>query len=165
MRWLEILGILPKGDSKALRLDETSPWVVAETKDGATFYRALGHLATPESVLYLEGSTEPHVPRLLATMPAARARQVKIGTLWPRSDTYHVAATPEALTALADLIAQHHIALPAIHTHLYDQAGMILEWHDAFTEPMRISRRVSEDTVRRFADAIGKPYGVARYPV
>jgi hypothetical protein len=156
MRWLEILGILPRGDSEALRLSPEGAWEVAETKDGAVFYRALYHLTTPTAVLYLEGSTEDQVPRFLKTIPAPHPRQVAIGTVFPASDVYHVPATRANLDALADLIDRYRIPLPAIHTHLYDDEGMILSWHDAFTQPMLIDSRVAEETVRAFANAIGQ---------
>jgi hypothetical protein len=92
---------------------------------------------------------------LLLTIPADHPRQVAIGTVLPASDIYHVPATAHNLNALADLIDRYGIALPAIHTHLYDEQGMILEWHDAFTQPMLISSRIPEAQVRQFADAIG----------
>jgi hypothetical protein len=156
MRWLEVLGILPRGDSQALRLTDRDPWEVGETRDASAFYRALHHLITPTSVLYLEGSTEKEVPRFLEMIPAEHPRQVRIGTVFPSPDIYHIPATPRHLNALADLIDRWGIALPAIHTHLYDDLGMILEWHDAFTEPILVSSRVSEEQVRRFANAIGQ---------
>jgi len=161
MRWLEFLGIVPRGNSQALRLTDHDAWEVGETRDAAAFYRALHHLVTSTSVLYLEGSTEKHVPRFLDTVPAEHPRQVAIGTVFPSSDVYHVSATPHNLNALADLIDRYGIALPAIHTHLYDELGMILEWHDAFTQPMLVSSRVPEEQVRRFANDIGQSFARA----
>ena len=158
MRWLEVLGIVPRGDAQALRLTDRDPWEVGQTRDAAAFYRALHHLATATSVLYMEGSTEEQVPQFLETVPAEHRRQVAIGTVFPASDVYHIPATRENLTALADLIDRYGIALPAIHTHLYDEQGITLEWHDAFTDSaMLVSSRVPEDQVRRFANAIGQP--------
>lgn len=156
MRWLELLGILPKGDHASLRFTEPEHWEVGATNDGAAFFRGLSRLAPAESILYVEGSTESHVPKYLAQLPVARARQVALGTIMPPSDRCQVLASPEHLEGLAKVIEEHRIPVPAIHVVLHDAERVLVSWYDAFTDdPMFVSSGFTEQQVRDFAGAIG----------
>ncbi|MEO5989520.1 MAG: hypothetical protein ABIU54_11575 [Candidatus Eisenbacteria bacterium] len=135
---------------------ESEHWVVDATNDAPTFFRSLARLAPAESVLYMEGSTESHVPKHLATLRVAQARQVRLGTIMPPSDRYQVIATPESLNGLAKVIEDHRISAPAIHVVLHDSERVLVSWYDAFTEdPMFVSARFTEQQVREFAGELG----------
>lgn len=159
MRWLEFLGIVPKGDHSALRIDSPEYWSVDATMDGAAYFRALARLAPEGAIAYLEGSTEDRVPKLLTPLQIANPKQVAIGTIMPASDLYHVPATPTVLASLAELIEQQGITTPAIHTVLYRGDQVLLSWYDAFSrEPMALSSTFSEAQVQDFAGALGVDY-------
>ena len=162
MRWLELLGLVPKDQRNAIRLADTECWRVEPIRDAAAFYRAIISFAESGTVLYLEGSTEKRVPRLLEPRQISDPIPIALGTLWPVSDHYHVAATEGNLRELADLIDAYGIALPAIHTHLYRGRKVLLEWHDAFTDdPMFIAADVPESDVRALAGSLGCNYRLA----
>jgi hypothetical protein len=164
MRWLEFLGILPKGDHAALRLQESEHWILTPTKDGAAFFRALAALAPPGSLLYLEGSTEKYVPRLLEPLQVSNPSQVGIGTIMPPSDLYHVPATADVLLPLAEVVERHGIAIPAIHVVVYRDNQVLLSWYDAFTDdPICLSSMLVEEQVRAFADSLGLTYSWGRH--
>jgi len=54
---------------------------------------------------------------------------------------------------------EHH-AEPelAIHFHVYQGATVLLEWYDAFSQPMLISGAVSEERVKLLTDILGTNY-------
>ncbi len=55
------------------------------------------------------------------------------------------------LATLAKL--SEHLAEPelAIHFHVYHDCEVLLEWYDAFAEPMTLSGKIPENKVREFA--------------
>ncbi len=166
MRFLEWLGIVPKDQRHAIRITDPECWLVESTHSSAAFYRALETLAPPGSIVYLEGTTESEVPMFLKARQSPNSRPVALGTILPASDRYHMPATNENLIALADLIERYRIALPAIHTHLYLDQHVLLEWYDAFTDdPIYLSASIPEAEVRRFADALGARYRWAKHAV
>jgi hypothetical protein len=163
MRWLMWLGILPADQEAPLELREPECWRVEGTKDAATFFRSLVQLISPGAVLYLEGSTEKRVPAFLESRLLPDHPPVKLGTILPASDRYHVAATRENLEALAALIEGARIVYPAIHTHVYRGDQVLVEWYDAFSnDPIYLSASIPEAAVAGFGRAIGRPYSWAK---
>jgi hypothetical protein len=159
MHLLEFLGLVPKGNHSALRFSEPEHWAVGATKDGAAFFRSLVPLAPRASVLYLEDTTDPRFPQLLTPLEVPKPTQVQLATIFPKPDYYHVPATGEVLNALATLTEASGTAFPAIHVALYDEAGLLLSWLDAFfDDAMRLSGRLAEDQVRAFAARLEVSY-------
>lgn len=75
-----------------------------------------------------------------------------MGTLWPRPRFYHIPATTGNLSDLADLMEGFAEPELAIHFHAYCDGKIILEWHDAFTQPMLLAGTLHEEKVK----ALGK---------
>ena len=142
---------------KGLRLEtERGYWVLEGDTDLPTFLRALPILISGKAFLYFEGGSpdgklKDWMNRNMIELP----EQVARGTIWPRCEVIHIALTESTIEELA-LIAQR-IAHPelAIHAHVYEPGRMILEWHDAFDNPILIDARIDEDQVTEFARAIG----------
>ena len=166
MRLLELLGIVPKDQRGAIRLTDAECWSIDPTADGARFYRALSILTRPGAVLYVEDTCESEVASVLRAHQVQNPTPVALGTVLPRPNRYHVAATPENLRGLAVLIEAHRMPLPAIHTHLYHDQEVLLEWYDAFTDdPIYVAATVPEGDVRRFAEALHCQYRWAKHAV
>jgi hypothetical protein len=124
--------------------------------DLPTFLRALPTLISGKAFLYFEGgSPEGELKDWIDRNVIVPPEQVARGTIWPRCEVFHIPLTGSTIEELA-LIAER-IAHPelAIHTHVYEPGQMILEWHDAFDNPMLIDARVDEVQVTEFARAIG----------
>ena len=83
---------------------------------------------------------------------------VAVAILWPRPVYYHVPATPQNLTDLAALAESHAEPELAVHFHVYREGKVLLEWHDAFGQPMLLDGGVSEKRVKAFADALGMTF-------
>ena len=64
-------------------------------------------------------------------------------------------ASSELFSRLAE--AASHRAEPEIcdHLHLYRGQDALVQWFDAFTVPLLISKSVPLDRVERFASAVG----------
>jgi hypothetical protein len=72
------------------------------------------------------------------------------GTLWPRPRVFHLPATREVLTGLADAMERRAWPELAIHVHVYRGRTVLLEWHDAFSQPLLLSGEFSEQQVSAF---------------
>ena len=46
----------------------------------------------------------------------------------------------------------------AIHFHVYCNDSVLLEWHDAFSQPMLLSGAIPEEKIKVFANKIGKSF-------
>jgi hypothetical protein len=152
--WLaKLLGATPKEELQGIRLDTTQPfWELEGKTDFPQLLRALGALLPEGSVLYFEGSSsaKPLVDFFRAHAIPEQSH-VAVGILWPRPVHHHAPATLENLSELAGL-AEHHVAPElAVHFHVYRNAEVLLEWHDAFWQPMLLSGTLPESKVRAFA--------------
>lgn len=157
MGWLSrLLGATPKDELDGIRLDTSQPfWELAGRTKFPPLLRALADLLPDGCILYFEGGSPGR-----GLLPFLRTRQVPeqchvaVGTLWPRPQRYHVPATPQNLTDLAKTIEPYITFELAVHFHVYRTTEVLLQWHDAFTEPMFLAGAFPENKVRAFADAL-----------
>ncbi len=77
------------------------------------------------------------------------------GVIWPKSKTFTCDASIEFLNELAEL--SQNKAEPELFDHFFIYRGQnpILEWWDAFSDPMILSSAVSESDVYNFAGKLG----------
>jgi hypothetical protein len=147
--------LLPEPPAGA-RFAEPQHWRVPPQRDAAVWLRALPVLLPGGATLYLEGTTESQGAAWLAEHAIPEKLHIAAGTIWPKSDVYHIPLTPEMLESLAALVDRFGIACPAIHVHVHDDAQILLEWHDAFSaDPMYVSTSIPEERVAAFAAALG----------
>ena len=64
----------------------------------------------------------------------------------------------ETIIRLAELTRSRAYPELAIHFHAYHGQTVLLEWHDAFTQPMLLSGNLSEQKIRIFAERLGMSY-------
>ena len=146
-----IFGAASAEEMDGIHLEGPVRWEVAKTKDMSTFFRALPCLLGEGSVLYLENVFALDVLIFLRSRPAKATSKVAFGTIWPRPNCFHMDITEVNIEALAKLV-QTHPATPevCIHLHAYKEGRVLLEWHDAFDQPMLISAEISEEKVAEF---------------
>ncbi|MGK0190641.1 MAG: hypothetical protein ACI9R3_006471 [Verrucomicrobiales bacterium] len=152
-----LLGAASPDEMKGLRLEtERGYWVLEGDTDLSTFLRALPTLISGPAFLYFEGgSPDGELKDWIDRNMIEPIEQVARGTIWPRCEVFHIPlaeSTIEELALISERIAHPELA---IHTHAYEPGRMILEWHDAFDNPMLIDARIGEDQVTDFARAIG----------
>lgn len=161
MKWLSrLFNTVPAEEREGIIMDfRTAHWRVSSPKTFSAFLRALVDIVPDGSIAYLEGGT---IPRELETFLNARAvaevAHVAVGTIWPRPKIFHVPATPDNLLSLADIV--EHCAEPEVasHFHVYKDNSLILQWFDAFSDPMYLSKKIAEDKVREFCVRLSVKY-------
>jgi len=152
----KLLHITPKEELKGISLNFTVPfWKLEGKTDFPSLFRALRDLLPDGCILYFEGgSPRGRLFDFFNAQAVPEQAHVAIGTLWPRPDYYHIPATPENLAALAKIAESYAEPEIAIHFHVYRRRNVLLEWHDAFSQPMLLSGELSEETIKTFAKAL-----------
>lgn len=130
-------------------------WELDGNTDFPSVLRALVALLPEGSVLYFEDGRP--TGRLLEFIESHRIdpqSHVAAGTIWPRPWFYHIPATAANLLELAGLLGEFAESELAIHFHVYCAEKIILEWHDAFTQPMHLAGTFQEEKVTMFGEGL-----------
>jgi hypothetical protein len=134
-------------------------WEVSGKTDFPALLMALPELLPEECVLYFEGGwPSGELLKFLQEHSVPERAHVAYGTIWPKPSVFHLPATLKTMSRLAELMCSYAYPELAIHFHVYRDQCVLLEWHDAFSQPMLLSGELSEQTVRRFAEALHMSY-------
>jgi hypothetical protein len=143
-----------------IRLDTSRPfWELSGQTDFPSLVTALALLLPKGCVLYFEdGSPTGELAQFLRACAIPKGVHIAHGTIWPRPSVVHVPATSETLTRLAELMRSRVSPELAVHFHVYRDQTVLLEWYDAFDQPIRLTGMFPEDQVRLFAERLGMSY-------
>ena len=130
-------GVAPDG----IRLDVTRPfWEASGEADFPTLLAALPDLLPADCVLYFEGgSPGGELLKFLRERGIPERAHVACATIWPKPTVFHLPVTPETISRLGELTRSCASPELAIQFHVYRDQSVLLEWHDAFTQPMLLS--------------------------
>jgi hypothetical protein len=139
-------------------LEDSQCWKVSGVRTAEEFFRAVSLLVPDATHMFLEGSPDPDIEVLLKDGAADADYAAPVGTTWswPRKNRrFSVRASSDLFVRLAEA-ASHH-AEPEIcdHLHFYRGQEPLLQWFDAFSDPLLVSRSVARERVERFASAVG----------
>jgi hypothetical protein len=140
-------------------LQELECWEVFGRIDSAQFFRVLSTTVPDATTIFLEGnSIADDVHNFLGTFTDIGTYTPEPGTIWPRSWKLRVRFASEVLGGLSDLAENH--AEPEIcdHLHVYRYDDRLMEWYDAFTDPLFIAASVPESRVQRFCKLLRVEY-------
>ena len=104
------------------------------------------------------GSPDAEIDNFIATHSVPEVSHVAMGTIWPRPKVFHVPATVTTLTELVRIMKHHAGPELAVHFHVYRNDSVLLQWHDAFSQPMLMSGAIPEEKVKVLTDKIGKNF-------
>jgi hypothetical protein len=138
-----------------LILSDKAAWRVRYSGDAARLLEGIRQTLPGDANVYLEGSRNPAVVELLKAHPAAAVQKIQVGTLWPRTQAYHVANHDPLMAALTRLAAT--LATPELADHLVVYRGehVLVSAYDLGDEELWILRDMGEEQIRALLDAIG----------
>lgn len=151
--WRSLFRPPPLG---GVKLDHSRAWVVPAPPWPIQLALALRVLLTEDGVVALEGlSIHADVKQLLQSHLVSPQLEIRPSTAYPTSQWLHVRATTDALTRLSELV--NSFAGPEVCDHLYgyEDGTLLLEWHDAFSDPIYVARSVSPAVIAAFCSALG----------
>lgn len=156
----KLFGAVSREEMNGIRLVTTRPfWELSGKTDFPSLLPALAALLPQGCVLYFEGgSPSGELAQFLRAHAVPERAHVVYGTIWPRPSVVHVPATSVTITRLAELMRSRASPELAVHFHVYRDQTALLEWYDAFDQPVGLAGLFSEDQVRRYAERLGMQY-------
>lgn len=161
MGWFaRFIGATQEMETNGIRLNTILPhWEVHGPNTFTELFHALRGWLPEGAIIYLEGgSLDAEINDYIATHSIPEQAHVATGTIWPRPKVFHIPATEAILIELGRIMEHHVEPELAVHFHVYCANAVLLEWHDAFSQPMLISGSIPEEQVKLFADKVGKQY-------
>jgi hypothetical protein len=144
------MGALPQ-------LDDSNSWRVSGVRNAQKFFQAIAALVPDATDVFLEGSPDADIVALMRPHIEHPDYMAPTGTLWswPRNQRFRLKASPELFARLSEAAAHH--AEPEIcdHLHVYFGHEPLVNWFDAFAEPLLVSRTIARDTVEQFCGDVG----------
>jgi hypothetical protein len=137
-------------------LEYALAWEVSAPPRPIRLAAAFRVLLSEQGVVALEGvSIHPEVKGTLQPYMIVPDLKIKPGTLYPTPEWLHIRATADALGALNELV--NTCAGPEIcnHLYVYQDRTLLLEWHDAFDDPIHVAGTVSAEVMAAFCAAFG----------
>jgi hypothetical protein len=134
-------------------------WEVEAETDWPVLLRAVRSFLPEDAVLYFEGgSPNEEIDTFMAAHAVPEKVHIAYGTIWPRPKVIHVPAHHQNIDLLAQIAQRCAEPELASHFHVYRDNEVLLEWHDAFSQPMLLAGSLGEDVVRGFATVLGGQY-------
>jgi hypothetical protein len=161
MGWVsKIFGAVPKEGMEGIHLDTTQPyWEIKGPRSFMELFQALQDWIPEDTVLYFEGgSPDAVINEFMNEQSIPEKAHIAVGTIWPRPKIFHVPATTMVLVELSRIMEHHAEPELAVHFHVYQDNSVLLEWHDAFSQPMLISNAISQERIARLAQKMGTTF-------
>ena len=80
------------------------------------------------------------------------------GTLWPKPPFYHIPIQGDNLIELSNLTKPLVYPEIAIHIHVYKNDNLLIQWYDAFCDPILASLDIPEDMISKFCNNLNTKY-------
>jgi hypothetical protein len=139
-------------------LEEANCWKVSGVRTAEDFFRAVSLLVPDATHMFLEGSPDPDIEALLASEADDAEYAAPVGTIWswPRKDQrFSVRASPELFASLSEAASNHAEPEICSHVHFYRGQEALVQWFDAFLDPLLVSKSVERERVEQFASVVG----------
>lgn len=128
---------------------------ISEKVDSVKFFKGLNSYFRDATTLFIEGdSISKEVMNLYKKHIQEGEYLPRTGTIFPKSTKIRCKYSAEFMNELA-LMAESH-AEPELcdHLHLYKNNDPVIEWMDAFSDEILISKTIPEEMIHQFSDAI-----------
>ena len=136
-------------------------WELSSPKDFSSFLRGLLVLFKDDAILYLEGGRPPEeLKSFFDDHCLSEKTRIPHGTIWPRPKVFHLPITIENIDKLSELSDSCAEPQVAVHAHVYKNNKLLLQWYDAFADPMFISNEIKEHQINAFAEALQVNYKI-----
>jgi len=157
-----VFSAVPKEERTGISMGNDAGWKISGIQGSSfpEFLALLPSLLPQDSVLYLEG-TSPSVPDVITFLENHRAvatSKVARGTIWPRPKILHIKLAADVMRELARLVEGRPTYEICSHLHVYRDRRVLLEWYDAFFQPLELSRDIPESKVAEFCQHLGAKY-------
>jgi hypothetical protein len=141
-----------------LVLDASQCWTVAGVRIAEIFFRTVFLLVPDATHMFLEGSPEPDIEGVLSNAVDEADYAAPIGTIWSwpqKNRRFSVRVSSDLLVRLSDAASRHAEPEICTHVHFYRGQEPLVQWFDAFSGPLLVSKGVDRERVERFVSSVG----------
>ena len=130
-------------------------WRLSPPSDFCEFLRELPNFVPENSTLALEGTGAYDIESYLQDRPAKYENETDQG-FWKMSPkVFYMSVTLENLRGLADLSERYNELEVCSHLRVFSNDQIILSWHDLPFDPIYISNRFDEVSLKKVCDVLG----------
>ena len=133
-------------------------WEITGLKDYPRLFSGLIDFLPKGAIMRFEGVPSGELVGFFEEHSTPELFQIPKGTIWPKMEIYNVPGTKENLQELAELAKGFAPPEVATHFHVYTEKGVLIDWYDAFDDPMCISNQFSEEDIKAFCDRASATY-------
>jgi hypothetical protein len=138
---------------------EKDCWEVSGPKDFPSFFRGLiGFLPEGAIMRFESSSPSGEIATFLASNAISEKISIPKGTIWPKCQVFNISATDQNLLKLSELTEKYANPEVADHFHIYLNDYVLIDWYDAFNDPMYVSKKISETKIATFCDSLSMTY-------
>src|SRR5438874_2376635 len=145
--------------SRSDLLKERSCWRISGVRDAAAFFRAIPLLTPNATHVFLEGApARDVVAGFAAHLDDQSDYAAPRGTIWSfpgRNRRFTLRASAALFAHLSEAAACHAEPEICYHVHLYRNDEPLVQWFDAFDDPMLVARSVPRPQIERFCSEVG----------
>jgi hypothetical protein len=141
-----------------LKIAETECWRISGVRNAEAFFQSVPQLIPEATHLFLEGAPAPDIMAIILTHADQREYAAPIGTVWSwpqRNQRFVLAASSALFARLSEAAAQHAEPEICFHLHIYRDSEPLVQWFDAFDDPLFVSKVVPRARVEQFCLAAG----------
>jgi hypothetical protein len=149
----------------ALRqIDDSNCWRVSGVRDARRFFAAIAELVPDATDVFLEGSPAADIVSLIQPFVEPADYAAPAGTIWswPRNQRFRLRASPQLFACLSEAAAHHAAPEVCDHLHVYCGPEPLVNWFDAFDDPVLVSKTIGRERVERFCRDVGGLFSDAR---
>ncbi len=130
-------------------------WAIEGNPDFALLFRNLPGLIEGGATLAISGSSLGHdVKDYLDKLKVTPSNSIRCEPHFFGPEAYHIPITVKNLNGLADVSERHAEPEVADHMIVYRDTTVLLEWYDAGSNPIWITKDVAKERIDNFGRAI-----------
>ncbi len=130
----------------------------------ATFFELAHKYFNGATTIFIEGtSIEKDVIECYQKHTEQGEYLPKKQTIWPRSKCFRCKFSKQLINDLSKLSLNHADPELLDHLSIYEGEQAILEWPDAFSNTMLLSKSIPEEVIAAFSNELGLKYGEANF--
>ena len=148
-----------KSNHNPFDLWEKDCWEVSGPKDFPSFFRGLIGFLPEGAIMRFElGKSRGKLAMFFTSKSITETIPIPKGTIWPKSQVFNIPVTDKNLLELSELTEKYAEPEVADHFHIYLDDDVLIDWYDAFNDPMYVSKKISQDKIASFCDSLSMTY-------
>lgn len=154
--WMRLNKKSTKSNSKNLEKSNCCIEFKNRNFDAEVIFWKVSKIFSSKSVFCFEGtSINDEVMKFYKSNAGRVALNIPRGTIWPKSDVFHVPVNKKSIASLRDFFSR--LAIPEICDHfiVYEGNRILLEAHDFGNNPLYFHKGIPEGKVERLASELG----------